>query len=76
MSDNPKGFEKAGGERVSCYGNSWKHPQSSQYSNNTRGTRTRSERKTNTVYTATGGPGASQMAGSRRSHIVGHHDKD
>jgi hypothetical protein len=59
-----KGFEKAGGERVSCYGDSWKHPQSSVYSNNTRGTRTRSERK------------ADGHAGTRMSHIVGHHDRD
>jgi hypothetical protein len=58
-----KGFEKAGGERPSC-AESWKHPQSSQYSNNTRGTRTRSERK------------ADGHAGTRKSHIVGLRDRD
>jgi hypothetical protein len=59
-----KGFEKAGGERVSCYGDSWKTRQSSMYSNNTRGSTSRSERKS---------PG---HAGSSKSHIVGHHDRD
>jgi hypothetical protein len=76
VSNNPKGFAKIGNENVSCCGESWKARQSSQYSNSSAGTRTRSERKTNTVHVATGGPGASQMAGSRKSHIVGHRDRD
>jgi hypothetical protein len=67
-----KGFEKAGGERVSCYGDSWKHRQSSTYSNSSAGSRSRSE---------TLAPRALDkrdigLAGTRKSHIVGHHDRD
>jgi hypothetical protein len=62
-----KGFEKAGGERVSCHGNSWKHRQSSMYSDNTRGTRTRSE----TIAPRALDNGDVRHAGSRRSHIIG-----
>jgi hypothetical protein len=64
VSNNPKGFSKIGNENVSCYGKSWMHPQQSQYSNSSAGTRSRSERKS---------PG---HAGSSKSHIVGHRDRD
>jgi hypothetical protein len=57
-------YQAGKGERVSCYGDSWMARQASQYSNSSAGTRTRSERKS---------PG---HAGSSKSHIVGHHDRD
>ncbi len=68
VSNNPKGLAKIGNENVSCYGPSWKARQTSAYSNSSAGSRSRSE---------TLAPRAREdLAGSRRSHIVGHHDRD
>jgi hypothetical protein len=68
--DNPKGFAKVGGERPSC-AESWKHPQTSQYSSSSAGTRTRSE----TLAPRALDKGDVRHAGTRRSHIVGHREK-